>query len=122
MNLRYVPMLHIKINKNQPWGKLILTLFKMASCKALQLTTVSLSPTVYLRKNRFSNLSLGDTSTKFGTNDVQDVLSKKSMLFSRKSKMAASFQDGRLVNSKKGFRIFHLVIQTPNLVQMMSRM
>ena len=43
------------------------------------------------------NRSLGETSTKFGTNDVQDVLSKKSTLSSKKTprwplvfKMAAS--------------------------------
>ena len=47
-----------------------------------------------------TNLSLGDTSTKFGTNDVQDVLFKKSMLSSWKSKMVANFQDGHLVKCK----------------------
>ena len=33
-------------------------------------------------KKMFSNLSLGDTSTNFGTNDVQDILSKKITLSS----------------------------------------
>ena len=47
------------------------------------------------------DLSLGDTSTKFGTNDVQDVLFKKSTLSSWKSKMATSFQDGCLIKCKK---------------------
>ena len=44
------------------------------------------------------NHSLGDTSTKFGTNDVHDLYFKKSTLPSKKFKMAAIFQNGRLVN------------------------
>ena len=44
--------------------------------------------------NIHKNLSLGDTSTKIGTNDVQDIHFKKSTLAIRKFKMAASFQDG----------------------------
>ena len=39
------------------------------------------------------NLSLGDTSTKFGINDVHDLYFKKSMLPSKISKMIAIFQD-----------------------------
>ena len=64
------------------------------------------------------NRSFGDTSTKFRTNDFQYVLFKKSTLSSWKSKTAANFQDGPLVKYSST-RIFHLVIQTPNLAQMM---
>ena len=35
------------------------------------------------------NLSLGDTSTKIGTNDVQNIHFKKRTLANRKFKMAA---------------------------------
>jgi hypothetical protein len=49
------------------------------------------------------NLSLGDTSNKFGTNIAKNLYFQKSTLAKQKFKMAAVFQDGRLVRCENAF-------------------
>ena len=49
------------------------------------------------------NLSLGDTSTKIGTNDLQSIHFQKSTISSMKFKMAAIFQDGGQIKTGKRY-------------------
>ena len=67
------------------------------------------------------HLSLWDTGTKIGTNDVQDIPFKKSMLAIKIFKMATNFQDGRQCKPDNFIRIFNFVIQAPKLTQTMFR-
>ncbi len=55
----------------------------------------SVTTTQHSGTDCWNNLSHGDTSTKIGTQVLQNLLSHKSTLANFKNKMAAIFQDGR---------------------------